>query len=182
MPGFFAASGMTAGKMVRIALIAAMDENGLIGAGQGLPWRLPNDLKYFKRMTLGKPVLMGRRTWQTLAAPLPGRTNLVMTRDLAFVAPGAKVVRTLEGALRLAEADGFAELMVVGGAEIYALALPQADLLYITRIHAQFEGDTWFPAVDWTQWVRESIEHHVADSRNAHAHSFEVWQRLPSAA
>lgn len=168
--------------MTRISLIAAMDENGLIGADAGLPWRLPNDLKYFKRMTMGKPVLMGRRTWETLDAPLPGRPNLVMTRDTAFRAPGAKIVRTVDGALRLAKADHFEELMVLGGAEIYALMLPQADTLYLTRIHARLEGDTWFPKVDWSQWVRESAETHAADEKNPYSHTFEVWQRLPTAA
>lgn len=168
--------------MTRLSLIAAMDENGLIGAGRGLPWHLPNDLKYFKRMTLGKPILMGRKTWETLDKPLPQRLNLVMTRDTAYHVDGAKIVRTLEGAMRLAKADGFEELMVVGGAEVYALALPQADTLYLTRIQGRFEGDTWFPHVDWSEWIRESIETHAADGKNSHTHSFEVWQRLPSAA
>lgn len=167
---------------LQISIIAALDENGLIGADKGLPWRLPNDLRFFKRMTLGKPVLMGRKTWDTLDEPLPGRPNLVMTRETAFGAKGAKVVRTLEGALRLAKADGFKELMVVGGAEIYAMALPMTDTLYLTRIHARLEGDTWFPTVDWSQWMRESAERHEADEKNPYPHTFEVWQRLPSAA
>jgi dihydrofolate reductase len=168
--------------MPRLSLIAAMDENGLIGAGNGLPWYLPNDLKHFKKMTLGKPILMGRKTWETLKQPLPQRQNLVMTRDTAYHVEGAKIVRTLEGALRLAKADGFEELMVVGGAEVYALALPLADTLYLTRIHAHFTGDTWFPHVDWSQWIRESLAMHPPDEKNLYAHSFEVWQRLPTAA
>ncbi len=168
--------------MTRISLIAAMDEGGLIGAGTGLPWRLPNDLKYFKRMTLGKPILMGRKTWETLEAPLPQRTNLVMTRDAAYHVEGAKIVRTLDGAVRLAVADGFDELMVVGGAEIYAMALPRADTLYLTRIHAKFKGDTWFPQVDWSEWKLESARPQQIDDKNPYPHTFETWQRLPSAA
>lgn len=166
--------------MTHISIVTAMDETGLIGAGQGLPWHLPNDLKFFKRMTLGKPVLMGRKTWQTLKAPLPQRPNLVMTRDTAFRAEGAKIVRTLDGALRVVRDTG--ELMVIGGAQIYALALPRTDTLYITRVHARCEGDTWFPPLDWSEWVCESVERHEADERNALAHSFEVWQRFPAAA
>jgi dihydrofolate reductase len=168
--------------MTRISIIVAMDENGLIGARNGLPWRLPNDLKHFKRTTLGKPVLMGRKTWESLGKPLPERQNLVMSRDTAFHPDGAKIVRTLDGALRLAEADGFEELMVIGGAQVYALALPRADTLYLTRVHARFEGDTWFPAVSWSEWLRESVEPQPADEKNPFPHSFEVWQRLPSAA
>ena len=168
--------------MTRISIIVAMDENGLIGAGNGLPWHLPNDLKYFKRMTLGKPVLMGRRTWNTLDKPLPQRENLVMSRDTSFHAEGGKIVRTLDGALRLAEADGYGELMVAGGAEIYTLTLARANTLYITRIHAHFKGDTWFPAVDWSQWIRESTAPQSPDEKNPYPHSFEIWQRLPTAA
>lgn len=166
--------------MTHISIVTAMDENGLIGTGKGLPWYLPNDLKFFKRTTLGKPVLMGRKTWETLEAPLPQRLNLVMTRDTAFRAQGATIVRTLDGALHVVR--DAADLMVVGGSEIYALALPRTDTLYVTRVHAQCEGDTWFPAVDWAEWICESTERHEADERNTFAHSFEVWQRLPTAA
>jgi dihydrofolate reductase len=168
--------------MTRVSIIVAMDENGLIGARNGLPWRLPNDLRHFKRSTLGKPVLMGRKTWESLGKPLPERQNLVMSRDTALHAPGAKIVRTLEGALRLAEADGFEELMVIGGAQVYALALPRAEKLYVTRVHGHFEGDAWFPALDWSEWIRESAEPQPVDEKNPHPHTFEVWQRLPSAA
>jgi dihydrofolate reductase len=168
--------------MPRVSIIVAMDENGLIGARNGLPWRLPNDLKHFKRITLGKPVLMGRKTWESLGKPLPERQNLVMSRDTAFRPAGAKIVRTLDGALRLAEADGFEELIVIGGAQVYALALPRADTLHVTRVHGRFEGDTWFPAVDWSEWIRESAAPQPADEKNPHPHTFEVWQRLPSAA
>ncbi len=168
--------------MTRISLIVAMDENGLIGASNGLPWRLPNDLKHFKRTTLGKPVLMGRKTWDSIGKPLPERQNLVMSRDTAFHPEGAKIVRTLDGALRLAEADGFKELMVIGGAQVYALTLPYADTLHVTRVHAHFEGDAWFPTLDWSEWIRESAEPQMPDDKNVFPHTFEVWQRLPTAA
>jgi dihydrofolate reductase len=168
--------------MTRISIIVAMDENGLIGAGNQLPWRLPNDLKFFKRTTMGKPVLMGRKTWESLGKPLPGRQNLVMSRHPDFHPEGAKIVRTLEGALRLAEADGFEEIMVIGGAQVYALVLPRADRIYLTRVHAHLQGDTWFPALDWNEWRRESSEPQPADEKNAYPHSFELWRRLPVAA
>lgn len=171
------------GKVPRISIVVAMDENGLIGANNALPWpRLPNDLRHFRQTTLHKPVLMGRHTWESIGKPLPDRQNLVMSRDAAYRPEGAKIVRTLDGALRLAEADGYQELMVVGGAKIYALALPRADTLHVTRVHGHFKGDTWFPALDWTQWMREESEYHGADARNPVPHTIERWERLLTAA
>jgi dihydrofolate reductase len=166
--------------MTRISIIVAMDENGLIGKDNRLPWRLPDDLKHFKRMTLGKPILMGRKTWESLGKPLPERRHLVMTRNLSFHADGVTVVRTLDGALRAVE--GADELMVIGGAKVYDLALPRAQRLYVTRVHAHLEGDTRFPETDWSEWYRDSIESHPADDSNPYPYSFEVWHRLPHAA
>lgn len=135
---------------VRIGLIAALDRNGLIGSAGGMPWHLPEDLRWFKRQTQGRTILMGRRTFDSIGRALPRRRNLVMTRQRDFGAPGVEVVRDLAAACAgLGDGD---ELMVIGGAQIYALALPHAHCLLLTRIEAGYAGDTWFPPVDWPQW------------------------------
>ncbi|MEE4360579.1 MAG: dihydrofolate reductase [Pseudomonadales bacterium] len=141
----------------RLALVWAMAENRVIGRGNTLPWRLPGEMRYFRALTLGKPVIMGRRTFASLPKPLPGRTNIVVTRDRAFAAdPRVKIVHDLDAAIELATAqaciDGVEELMVIGGAELYAAALPRADRLYMTLVHARPEGDTFFPEFDLAAW------------------------------
>lgn len=161
--------------MKRISLIVALDDRNLIGRGGDLPWRLPNDLKHFKATTLGKTVLMGRKTWDSLGRPLPGRDNWVVSRDPAFLPAGARAFRDLESALA-AHAGG--ELMVIGGGEIYRQTLPLADRLYLTRVHAQVEGDAWFPAFDPAAFVEIAREDHPADERHAHAYSFLTLERV----
>jgi len=126
-----------------VSLIAACDRHGLIGRAGDLPWRLPADLAHFKRLTLGKPVIMGRRTWASLGRPLPGRRNIVVTRQPGYAAPGAEVAASPAAALALA-ADA-AEVMVIGGAQLYAACASRADRLYLTRVEGEFTGDTWFP-------------------------------------
>ena len=140
------------GKAPALAMIWAMAENRVIGAEGGLPWRLPGELAYFRAMTLGKPVIMGRKTYASLRKPLPGRTNIVVTRDPAFTAPERVwVVGSVEEALargrEKAREDGVAEVMVIGGATIYEACLPLADRLYLTEIHGAPEGDTFFPTL-----------------------------------
>jgi len=148
-----------------VAIIVAVAENGVIGRDNALPWRLPGDLRHFKRITMGKPVIMGRKTWESIGRPLPGRTNIVISRNPAFAAEGAKVVTSLEEALALAGriADRAGEAVVIGGAEIYRAALPQADRLYITEVHAEVEGDARLPAIDWNQWREASREYHAGE-------------------
>lgn len=154
-----------------ICLIAAMDEGGLIGADGGLPWRLPEDLKHFKRTTLGHMLLMGRKTFESIGRPLPGRANVVLSRDPAYSPPeGVTVVRTPEQAL--SRASGREALMVMGGAQIYALFLPRAHRIHLTRVHARFEGDTFFPEWAPGEWEEIGREPHAADDRNPHAYSF----------
>jgi dihydrofolate reductase len=136
-----------------LSLIAALDRQRLIGAGGALPWRLPEDLRRFKALTLGKPVLMGRKTWDSLGRPLPGRRNLVITRQPGWQAAGADAAASLEAALTMC--TDAPEIMVIGGAEIYRLALPLAQRLYLTEIDAVFTGDAWFPELERTRW-RES--------------------------
>jgi len=159
----------------RIALVVAMADNGVIGKGGGLPWHLPDDLKYFKVVTIGKPVLMGRRTFESIGKPLPGRRNLVMTRAAAAAVPGVEYVVSVEQALALAA--GAAELCVIGGAEVFALALPLATRIYLTRVHAQVTGDVYFPLRDFSGWRESDSVSHAADERHAYAMSFVTLER-----
>jgi dihydrofolate reductase len=164
---------MGAGPLV--SLLVAATENGVIGRDNGMPWHLPDDLKHFKALTLGKPVLMGRRTFDSIGRPLPGRTTLVLTRAVGWAVPGATAVPDLDAALRAATAA--AELVVAGGAQVYALALPQASRIYLTRIHALIEGDTRLPDLDLSSWHETSRELHPADARHAFAMSFITLER-----
>ncbi|HHM9105211.1 dihydrofolate reductase [Pseudomonas aeruginosa] len=162
-----------------LAMIAALGENRAIGIDNRLPWRLPADLKHFKAMTLGKPVIMGRKTWDSLGRPLPGRLNLVVSRQAGLALEGAEVFASLDAALARAEAWAQAEdadeLMLIGGAQLYAEALPRAARLYLTRVSLAPEGDAFFPEIDGAAWrLASSIEHAAADDTPAYA--FEVWE------
>ena len=166
---------------IRLSLMAAKASNRVIGRNNKLPWYLPNDLKYFKQVTFGKPVIMGRKTWDSLGKPLPGRTNIVITRQTDFQAEGAKVVATLDEAVTLAEnvafIEGQDEAVVMGGAEIYALALPKTDRLYLTEVHAEVDGDTWFPEYDTSEWKEIGREDFPAEGPNPYDYSFVVYER-----
>ena len=166
---------------MRVSLIWAMADNGVIGLDNGLPWRLPVDMKHFMTTTLGKPVVMGRKTLESMKSPLPGRTNIVLTRDPNWQRDGVLVVRDMPAAMALAEQqgliDGADEVMVIGGAEIYALALPMAERLYVTRVHAQPAGDVYFPPIDLGAWRLLSQQQHAADERHSAACSIEVYER-----
>ena len=147
----------------RLTLIAAVAKNRVIGNGNALPWRLPEDLKRFKALTLGHPVIMGRKTWESLGRPLPGRTNIVISRRVDFHAPGATSVGSLEAALAKAEATGTDEAFIIGGAEIYAQALPLARRLQLTEIDRDYAGDAFFPSLDPAEWHEtERAAHHAA--------------------
>jgi dihydrofolate reductase len=159
----------------RVALVVAMSENGVIGRQGGLPWHLPDDLKYFKVVTSGKPVLMGRRTLDSIGKPLSGRRNLVLSRSASGPVHGVEYVSSVDQALSLVA--GAAELCVIGGAEVFALALPLATRIYLTRVHAVVAGDVYFPLRDFSGWLQsESIEH-AADDRHAYAMSFTTLER-----
>lgn len=166
---------------MKLSLIAAVARNGVIGRDNKLPWYLPNDLKYFKAVTLGKPVIMGRKTWESLGRPLPGRTNIVITRQAGYAPAGAKTVASLDAALVLAEQvaliDGVDECVVIGGAEIYAQALPRCDRLYLTEVHADIDGDAYFPAFDRSRWREQQREDFAAEGPNPHAYSFVVYEQ-----
>ncbi len=136
---------------MRISLIAAMSENGVIGKGNTLPWHLPEELKYFRKMTAEKPVIMGRKTFESIGnKPLPKRHNIILTRSVDLLAEGCTVVHTVEQAL--AAANACEEVMIIGGANIYQLFLPLATRLYLTQVHEQHEGDAFFPPVNWAEW------------------------------
>ncbi|MDB5968166.1 MAG: dihydrofolate reductase [Hydrocarboniphaga sp.] len=166
--------------MIHLSLVVAASENGVIGREGGLPWKLPADLQHFKRLTLGKTILMGRKTWQSLGRPLPQRDNWVISRDPLLDVPGARVFQSLDHACTAAEREKIAELMVIGGAQIYAQALPLADTLYLTRVHAQIDGDTRFPDYDAGQFIQTQREDHAADERHLHAYSFITLRRQNS--
>ena len=169
---------------MRLALIVAAAENGVIGRDNQLPWHLPEDLGYFKRVTMGKPIVMGRKTYESIGRPLPGRTNIVITRNPDWQAEGVRALPDMEAALALAEEialiDGAEELMVIGGAEIYAAALPLADRIYLTRVHADVDGDAWLPEIDWSQWQELGRERHSASDSNPYDYSFLVYGRAGS--
>ncbi|WP_148861807.1 dihydrofolate reductase [Marinobacter fonticola] len=167
---------------MRKALIVAMAQNRVIGRNNALPWYLPGDLRYFKQATMGKPILMGRKTFESIGRPLPGRLNVVITRDQSWEAPAGVVAEhTLAAAYRRAEAqaelEGGDEIMIIGGGQIYADALPDIDRMYVTQVHADVEGDAWFPDVDWGQWQELGRENFSASENNPYDYSFIVYQR-----
>lgn len=162
------------GGGVSVTVIAAVSENGFIGRAGALPWVLRDDLRWFMRRTTGASVVMGRRTFETLEAPLPGRQNIVLTRQPAWSAPGTARAATIEEAIAVASAD---EVFIAGGEAVYAAGLPHADRMDLTRVRAVVEGDARFPEPAWDQWERESVETFEADDRNEHAFTIEVWRR-----
>ncbi len=159
-----------------ISIIVAASENDVIGRQGGLPWRLSGDLQHFKAITMGKPIIMGRKTWESIGRPLPGRRNIVITRQPGFTAEGCDVVASLDDAI-IAARDA-EEIVVIGGSQIYALAMPLAERLYLTRVHADVEGDASFPAVDATRWCLVADEAREADDRNEYDFSFRVYDRV----
>lgn len=154
---------------MRVSIVVAASENNVIGKNNALLWRLPDDLKFFKSVTLGKPVIMGRKTYDSIGRALPGRKNIVISRQQSLAIPGCTVVASLDAAWAAADAE---EVAVIGGAEIYRQALPIANTIYLTRVHANFDGDVFFPALDAHDWRETRRELHAADERHAWAFSF----------
>ncbi len=161
-----------------ISLVVAASINNVIGSDGGLPWHLPDDLRHFKRLTTGKPVVMGRRTFESIGRPLPDRRNIVMTRDPDYAAAGCEVVSSVSEALDLV---GHAEeVMVIGGGQVYRDFLARADRIYLTRVRANVEGDTYFPEIDAAGWQLVSSEHHAADAKHDYAFDLMVFERRPA--
>lgn len=158
-----------------LSLIVAVGERNEVGKAGKMPWHLPADLKHFKTLTLGKPVIMGRKTFEAMGKPLPQRRNIVVTRDEGFRAADCEVAHSFTDALVLAA--GVPEIMVIGGAEIYREALPRAQRIYLTRVHAGFDADTFFPTLDPADWRESACEDHAADERNSFDYSFLIMQR-----
>ncbi|MCW9056811.1 MAG: type 3 dihydrofolate reductase [Gammaproteobacteria bacterium] len=157
-----------------ISLIAAMDKNRLIGRENGLPWHLPADFKHFKEVTMAKPIVMGRKTFESIGKPLPGRKNIVISRS-GFMAEGVIVVDTIDAALK--EAGNTEEVMIIGGASFYEQMIDKADRLYLTHVDAECEGDAWFPCFDLSEWDIVSEQAFNADEKNNYSFTIRCYQR-----
>lgn len=162
--------------MTRIAFVVAHDRGRVIGKGGALPWRLPDDLKHVRALTVGKPLIMGRRTYESIGRPLPDRTNIVLTRDPAFHADGVRIARTPEEALAIA--GDAPETIVFGGADVFRHFLPLADRIYLTEVDADLVGDTFFPALDRAEWRETLRTEHPADEKHAYAFRFVTLERV----
>jgi len=161
-----------------VSIIVAVANNGVIGRDNDLPWRLSEDLKHFKRTTLGKPVIMGRRTYESVGKPLPGRKNIVVTRDASYTAEGCEVAHSIQEAI--GKAGDVEEVMILGGGQLYKVALPMTDRIYLTQVDAEVAGDTRFPELDWSEWNEVSRWEHPADEKNDHACTFLVLEKKSS--
>jgi dihydrofolate reductase len=165
---------------MKIALIVAASQNHVIGLDNQLPWHLPEDLQYFKAVTMGKPILMGRKTYDSIGRPLPGRVNIVLTRDASWTAEGVEVVNDLDSAISASEkacaASGAEELMIIGGEQIYRKFLPVANKLYLTKVEAEIEGDAYFPAIDSNQW--RQVAEKIPKKAGNYSYRFVVLERI----
>jgi len=159
-----------------LSIIVAVADNGVIGSGNQLPWRLPDDLKRFKALSLGKPIVMGRKTFDSIGRPLPGRLNVVISRQPGLAIPGCTVVTSIDEAI--AAAQPAPEIVIVGGADIYRQVLPQVQVIHLTRVHAHIEGDVMFPKLQEHEWREVAKEYHPADERHAHAFTFSTLERV----
>jgi dihydrofolate reductase len=164
---------------MKLSLLLAASENNVIGKNNQLPWHLPNDLKYFKNLTWGLPILMGRKTFESIGKPLPGRKSVVITRQRGWRQEGVDIVYSVKEAIKRATNYGAKEIFVIGGAEIFKTSLPMADRIYLTRIHQQFEGDVFFSELDENEWQLASDRFCEKDEKNSYDHSYQVWERLP---
>ncbi len=163
---------------MKISLIVARAQNGVIGSENKMPWHLPDDLRFFKKHTSGKPIIMGRNTWQSIGRPLPKRTNIVVSRNQAFRPEGGMVVRNMEDAFSLAGSQQTDEVFVIGGGQIYQLALPVANRLYLTEVKTTLQGDTFFPDIDLQQWQEIFREPHPADEQHAFPFEWVIYDRI----
>ena len=161
-----------------IALVVAASENNAIGKNNQLLWHLPNDLKFFKNTTWGSVVIMGRKTFESVNKPLPGRINIVITQQTSWQAEGVTTVHSVEEAIEKGYQTDCKELFIIGGGEIYRQSLNLADKIIMTRVHTSIEGDTFFPEIDTKEWAQTKSTHFEADDKNAFPHTFEVWERI----
>lgn len=164
------------GAMMSLSIIVAMDQNRLIGDKNKIPWHLPADLKYFREITMGSPVIMGRKTFESIGFPLPGRRNIIMTRDENYSVDECEIVHSLEEVLHSFSGQE-KEAFIIGGAEIYRLFLPYTDKLYLTFIDHEFSGDTYFPEIDFENWECISVKEGTMDNKNPYKYSHHIYQR-----
>ena len=161
-----------------ISLVVAASDNNVIGKNNQLLWHLPNDMKYFKNVTWGMPVVMGRKTFESIGSkPLSGRKNIVITRKPGWNAEGVSVADSVDAAVSIAEALNYKEIFIIGGGEIYVIAFDRANKIYMTRVHAELEGDTYFPVIEKNDWTLMSKTDNPADEKHAYAFSFQLWER-----
>lgn len=160
---------------MKVSIIVAMTDQRVIGINNELPWKLSGDMAWFRQQTMGKPIIMGRKTYESIGRPLPGRANIIITRDRSYCVEKCAVAHDIDDALRLAgDVD---EAMIIGGASFYEQMLPQADRLYLTLVHGEVEGDAWFPEIDFDQWQEIERHDHLADEKNQFDHSFLIFER-----
>ena len=159
-----------------VSIIVAMDVNRVIGKDNTLPWRLPAELQYVKRTTIGHPIILGRKNYESIGRPLPGRRNIILTRDLAFQAEGCEIAHSVEEVYKLCEKEE--EIFIFGGEQIYKLFLDDVEKLYVTVIHHEFEGDTFFPEIDWSKWKEIFVEQGITDEKNPYEYYYHVYERL----
>lgn len=159
-----------------LSIITAMDNNRLIGKDNALPWKVPADLQFFKKVTMFKPIIMGRKTFESIGRPLPGRRNIIITRDQEFTAEGCELVYS--PAMAIEAVQDVEEAMIIGGANIYQQFLEKADRLYLTKVLGEFEGDAWFPEIDFSQWGLTEKQDHKADEKNECDYSFQTFDRI----
>ena len=163
-----------------VSIIVAAAENNAIGKNNSLPWKLPNDMKFFKNTTWGMPVIMGRKTFESFSKALPGRMNVVVTTQQDWSAPGAEVVNGLPAAFEKANEANTNEIFIAGGGEIYKQALPMADRIYLTRVKATIDGDVFFPELNASEWQLVQTDNHPADEKHNFNYAFEIWERIRS--
>jgi dihydrofolate reductase len=163
-----------------LSLLVAASTTGVIGRDNALPWKLSADLRRFRRLTTGHAIIMGRKTYETIGRPLPERTNIVITRQVGFAAPGCEVVATIDAAIAKAQAiHGVSdEVFIVGGAEIYRQTLDRADRLYLTQVETDAPGDAYLPPIDLAEWRLVEVSRHAADDRNEHPHTFAIYDKI----
>jgi dihydrofolate reductase len=162
---------------IKFSLLVAAAENNVIGKDNKLPWNLPNDLKYFKNLTWGMPVVMGRKTYESFGKPLRGRSNIIITRNKDWKGEGVETTDSIEGAINLAKQSDVKEIFIIGGGEVFKTIISEADRIYITRIHHSFDGDAFFPEINESEWQLVKKTDCAADEKNAYPHSFQVWER-----
>jgi len=163
---------------LKLSLLVAADENNVIGKNNKLPWHLPNDLKFFKNLTWAMPILMGRKTFESIGKVLPGRKTIVITRNKNWQHNDVTVVHSVQEAIKAAKAYEVKEIFVIGGAEIFNAAFNNANRIYLTRIHHQFDGDVFFPVINEDEWQVEKATFCKRDEKNLYDHTFQVWQRI----